>query len=215
MKSPLIVDATAGTLSTVAENYLKTIYSHTEWQPDALTSSQLAARLGLAPSSITEMVRKLSHQGLVEHARYGTIVLTSAGRAAALRMVRRHRLIETWLVREFGYGWDEVHDEAEVLEHALSDRLLDAIDERLGHPTADPHGDPIPAADGSVPQLNGVLASTLTPGIEARVVRISDRDPNVLRRLAVGGVGIGSLIVGAQLAHDVAEHVWVTATDRS
>jgi DtxR family Mn-dependent transcriptional regulator len=215
VKSPLIVDATAGTLSTVAENYLKTIYSHTEWQPDALTSSQLAARLGLAPSSITEMVRKLSHQGLVEHARYGTIVLTSAGRAAALRMVRRHRLIETWLVREFGYGWDEVHDEAEVLEHALSDRLLDAIDERLGHPTADPHGDPIPAADGSVPQLNGVLASTLTPGIEARVVRISDRDPNVLRRLAVGGVGIGSLIVGAQLAHDVAEHVWVTATDRS
>jgi len=196
-------------LSTVAENYLKTIYSHTEWQPDALTSSQLAARLGLAPSSITEMVRKLSHQGLVEHARYGTIVLTPAGRAAALRMVRRHRLIETWLVREFGYGWDEVHDEAEVLEHALSDRLLDAIDERLGHPTADPHGDPIPAADGSVPQLNGVLASTLAPGTPVHVVRISDREPEVLRRLAEVGVGVGSSISGGQLADDLAEHVWV------
>ena len=201
MRSPLIADSVvpATPLSTVAENYLKTIYGHTEWQPDAMTSSQLAARLGLAPSSITEMVRKLTHQGLVEHARYGTIVLTPAGRAAALRMVRRHRLIETWLVREFGYGWDEVHDEAEVLEHALSDRLLDAIDARLGHPTADPHGDPIPAADGSMAQLNGVLASKIEPGAEARVVRISDRDPQVLRRLAEAGVGVGSSILGAQL----------------
>jgi DtxR family Mn-dependent transcriptional regulator len=205
---------TPAPLTTVAENYLKTIYSHTEWQPDPLTSSQLAARLGLAPSSITEMVRKLSHQGLVEHARYGTIVLTPAGRAAALRMVRRHRLIETWLVREFGYGWDEVHDEAEVLEHALSDRLLDAIDVRLGHPTADPHGDPIPAADGTVPQLSGTLASQLGPGATARIVRISDRDPEVLRRLGQEGIGVGSAIVGGQLADDLAGHVWVTDSTR-
>ena len=196
-------------LSTVAENYLKAIYSHTEWQPDPMTSSQLAARLGLAPSSITEMVRKLGVQGLVEHARYGAIVLTPAGRAEALRMVRRHRLIETWLVREFGYGWDEVHDEAEVLEHALSDRLLDAIDARLGHPTADPHGDPIPAADGSVPPLDGVLATTLPAGERARVLRISDRDPEVLRLLATEGVGVGSEIAGAQLPDAVAGHVWV------
>lgn len=202
-------------MSTVAENYLKTIYGHTEWQPDALTSSQLAARLGLAPSSITEMVRKLSQQGLVEHARYGTIVLTPAGRAEALRMVRRHRLIETWLVREFGYGWDEVHDEAEVLEHALSDRLLDAIDVQLGHPTRDPHGDPIPSADGSVPSLAGILASTLAAGTTARVVRISDRDPEVLRRLAQVGVGVGSAISGGELMDDVAGHVWVAATDDS
>jgi DtxR family Mn-dependent transcriptional regulator len=174
-----------------------------------MTSSQLAARLGLAPSSITEMVRKLSAQGLVEHARYGTIVLTAAGRAEALRMVRKHRLIETWLVREFGYGWDEVHDEAEVLEHALSDRLLDAIDVKLGHPRADPHGDPIPAADGSVPPLDGVLASALPPGELGRVLRISDRDPDVLRLLAAEGVGVGSQIAGAQLPDDAAGHVWV------
>lgn len=174
-----------------------------------MTSSQLAARLGLAPSSITEMVRKLSLQGLVEHARYGAIVLTPRGRTEALRMVRRHRLIETWLVREFGYGWDEVHDEAEVLEHALSDRLLDAIDARLGHPTADPHGDPIPAADGSVPALTGVLASSLSPGNVAHIVRISDRDPAVLRRLAEAGIGIGTSVSGGQLADDVAGHVWV------
>ena len=156
------------------------------------------------------MVRKLGHQGLVEHARYGAIVLTPAGRTEALRMVRRHRLIETWLVREFGYGWDEVHDEAEVLEHALSDRLLAAIDARLGHPTADPHGDPIPAADGSVPALTGFLASSLSPGNVAHIVRISDRDPAVLRSLAEAGIGIGTSVSGGQLGDDVAGHVWVT-----
>jgi DtxR family Mn-dependent transcriptional regulator len=174
-----------------------------------MTSSQLAARLGLAPSSVTEMVKKLTLQGLVEHALYGVIVLTSAGRTEALRMVRRHRLIETWLVREFGYGWDEVHDEAEVLEHALSDRLLDAIDARLGHPRSDPHGDPIPSADGSVPALAGVLASAMAAGDVAHVVRISDRDPTVLRRLAEGGIGIGSSVANGEIPDDLADHVWV------
>lgn len=177
-----------------------------------MTSSQLATRLGLAPSSVTEMVKKLTVQGLVEHALYGTIVLTPVGRAEALRMVRRHRLIETWLVSEFGYGWDEVHDEAEVLEHVLSDRMLDAIDVRLGHPTADPHGDPIPGADGSVPVLDGVPAVTLPPGGKGRVVRISDRDPAVLRRLATEGVAVGSEVRAAQLADDVASHVWVVVS---
>ena len=174
-----------------------------------MTSSQLAARLGLVPSSITEMVRKLGQQGLVEHARYGSIVLTARGRAEALRMVRRHRLIETWLVREFGYGWDEVHDEAEILEHALSNKLLDAIDARLGHPTADPHGDPIPGPDGSVPELAGILAAALPPGAEGRIVRISDRDPEVLRRLAADGVDVGSSITSGELAPELADQVWV------
>ena len=213
MRSLLIAEPTplvpATPLSTVAENYLKTIYGHTEWQPDALTSSQLAVLLGLAPSSITEMVRKLSHQGLVEHARYGTIVLTPAGRAAALRMVRRHRLIETWLVREFGYGWDEVHDEAEVLEHALSDRLLDAIDVQLGHPTRDPHGDPIPSAAGVAPATVGVLLAALRPGSRGRIVRISDRDPAILRTIAQQGVGLDDEVEGGQLPDDLAAAIWV------
>lgn len=177
-----------------------------------MTSSQLAARLGLAPSSVTEMVKKLTVQGFVEHALYGTIVLTPRGQAEALRMVRRHRLIETWLVSEFGYGWDEVHDEAEVLEHVVSDRMLDAIDVRLGHPSADPHGDPIPAADGSVPTVNGIQAVALAPGECGRVVRISDRDPAVLRRLATQGVAVGSEVRGAQLADDVAGEVWVVVS---
>ena len=196
-------------MSIVAENYLKVIYSHTEWQPEAITSSQLAARLGLAPSSVTEMVRKLADQGLLEHAPYGVIRLTALGRAEALRMVRRHRVIETWLVGEFGYGWDEVHDEAEVLEHAVSDRLLDAMDARLGHPTADPHGDPIPQPDGTVPHRSGVLASALGAGERGLVVRISDRDPAVLRLLDDAGVGIGSSVVGGELPADAAAAVWV------
>lgn len=196
-------------LSTVAENYLKVIYAHTEWQPDAMTSSQLAARLGLAPSSVTEMVKKLTVQGLVEHALYGTIVLTPAGRTEALRMVRRHRLIETWLVSEFGYGWDEVHDEAEVLEHVVSDRMVDAIDARLGHPTADPHGDPIPSADGVVSPIRGVRLSEAGTASSVRVVRISDSDPGVLRLLESRGIGVGSRIDPGGLPAEAARAVWV------
>jgi DtxR family transcriptional regulator, Mn-dependent transcriptional regulator len=138
------------TTSPAIEDYLKTVYAHTEWQPDAITPKALADRLGIAPSSVTEMVKKMAEQGLVTHVPYKAIRLTDAGRARALAVVRRHRLIETWLVREMGYGWDEVHDEAEILEHAISDRLLEAIDARLGRPTRDPHGDAIPAADGTL-----------------------------------------------------------------
>ncbi len=205
-----IVESANGGLSTVAENYLKVIYGHTEWQPDPMTSSQLATRLGLAPSSVTEMVKKLTVQGFVEHALYGTIVLTSLGRTEALRMVRRHRLIETWLVSEFGYGWDEVHDEAEVLEHVVSDRMIDAIDARLGHPTADPHGDPIPGADGVVPPAQGVRLSEVESGGSVRVVRISDSDPEVLRLLEGRGIGVGTRLEPGGLPIEAARAVWVT-----
>ena len=186
------------------------IYGHTEWQPNPMTSSQLAAKLGLAPSSVTEMVKKLTVQGLVEHALYGTIVLTSRGRAEALRMVRRHRLIETWLVSEFGYGWDEVHDEAEVLEHVVSDRMIDAIAARLGHPTADPHGDPIPGADGVVPPARGVRLSDVATGSAVRAVRISDDDPEVLRLLEGRGIGVGTRFDPAGLPVEATRAVWVT-----
>jgi DtxR family Mn-dependent transcriptional regulator len=176
-----------------------------------MTSSQLAARLGLAASSVTEMVKKLSDQGLVEHARYGSIVLTQRGRSEALRMVRRHRLIETWLVDQFRYGWDEVHDEAEVLEHAVSDRLLDAIDAQLGRPDRDPHGDPIPRADGTVPDVQGGVFADAAPGSRGRIVRISDRDPDVLRRLAATGIGLDSVVSAGDLDAAAASAVWVVA----
>jgi len=171
--------------NAVVEDYLKAVYAHTEWQPQPITSGALAARLGLAASTVTEMVKKLVAQGLVRHEPYGAIELTDAGRALALRMVRRHRLIETWLVEHVGYTWDEVHDEAEVLEHAMSDRLLDALDAQLGHPARDPHGDPIPAADGSISRPDAVLLASVEGGT---VVRISDRDPLLLRHLEASGV---------------------------
>ena len=130
--------------SAAIDDYLKTIYHHTEWQDDPITPSQLAAELALAPSTVTEMVQKLAAQGLVTHRPYGPIGLTPEGERRAAAIVRRHRLVETWLVREFGYGWDEVHDEAEILEHAVSDLMMARIDAKLGYPQRDPHGDPIP-----------------------------------------------------------------------
>lgn len=155
------------------------------------------------------MIKKLVSQGLVTHAPYGAITLTDAGRAEALRMVRRHRLVETWLVEGFGYTWDEVHDEAEVLEHALSDRLLAAIDAQLGHPVRDPHGDPIPDADGVVRRPDAVLASQLEPGTRGRVARISDRDPEVLRRLGDERIGLDTVVEVGELPDGAADSVWV------
>ena len=172
------------------EDYVKVIYAHTEWQPEPITTSVLAGRLGLAASSVTEMVKKLGAQGLVDHVPYGAVSLTTDGTALALRMLRRHRLIETWLVRSFDYAWDEVHDEAEVLEHALSDRLLDKIDDGLGRPTRDPHGDPIPSRDGVVDQPSAVLLRHASAGETAFVARISDRDPLLLRHLEAEGFTI-------------------------
>lgn len=187
------------TSADAADDYLKTIYSHTEWQADPITPNQLATRLGLAPSSVTEMVKKLYAAGLVDHRPYSPITLTAAGEQRALAMLRRHRLIETWLVRVHGYGWDEVHDEAEVLEHALSDRLLDAIDVQLGRPSRDPHGDLIPAADGSLRRPEAVRLDHAAFGFTGRVVRISDRDPDVLRVLDQLGITLDEPIGVAEL----------------
>ncbi len=193
-------------MNSVIEDYLKVIYSHTEWQPDPITTGALAARLGLAASSVTEMVKKLVAQGLVVHEPYGAVELTPDGTALALRMLRRHRLIETWLVDLVGYRWDEVHDEAEVLEHAMSDRLLDALDAQLGHPVRDPHGDPIPAADGTVQRPD---ARPLLEVEGGTVVRISDRDPLVLRHLHAEGIGLDSVVRRDDLAAEAAAAVWV------
>ncbi|WP_127473472.1 metal-dependent transcriptional regulator [Microbacterium sulfonylureivorans] len=209
--------------SPAVDDYLKTIYHHTEWQTERITPSQLAAELGLAPSSVTEMVQKLAAQGLVTHRPYGPIALTEAGEQRAASIIRRHRLIETWLVREFGYAWDEVHDEAEVLEHAISDRLLEGIDERLGRPRYDPHGDAIPDASGRVDRVPFVLLGTAAAGHIGRVLRVSDRDPELLRAVEAAGVAVGAeatvrdaatlRIAGADVALPTAaaEAVWLSA----
>lgn len=215
--------------STATEDYVKAIYHHTEWQPEPVTPSQLATRLGLANSTVTEMVKKLAAAGLVHHRPYGAIELTRDGVALAVRQVRRHRVVETWLVERHGYAWDEVHDEAEVLEHALSDRLLDSIARSLGDPVRDPHGDPIPARDGSVARPDAVLLADARLGHAGAVVRISDDDPAMLRFLAESGIALdarlevlgqkpysGSIQVRTDagtvdLGPEVAQAIWLAA----
>lgn len=177
--------------SPAIDDYLKTVYAHTEWQDAPITPSVLAAKLGIAPSSVTEMVKKLAALGLVSHEPYRAVRLTPEGERRALEMVRRHRLIETWLVEEFGYAWDEVHEEAEVLEHTISDRLLGKIDERLGRPRFDPHGDPIPDAAGRVEREGYVLLAEAALGHAGRILRVSDRDPGLLRQIERAGIAVG------------------------
>ncbi|WP_245722204.1 metal-dependent transcriptional regulator [Nocardia crassostreae] len=171
----------APVLSSVAQDYLKIIWTAQEWSQDKVTTKLLAERMEVSASTVSEAVRKLTEQGLVEHARYGAITLTEDGRRAAIAMVRRHRLIETFLVNELGYGWDEVHDEAEVLEHAVSETLMARIDAKLGHPDRDPHGDPIPSVDGAVPTPPATQLSDYRDGESGWVARISDSDPAMLR----------------------------------
>lgn len=170
--------------SSSIEDYVKVIYSFTEWQDKPITSSQLAQRLGVANSSVSEMVRKLKDQGLVDHKPYSAITLTRDGVRLALSMVRRHRLIETYLVQQLGYSWDEVHDEAEQLEHAVSDTFIERMAAKLGNPLRDPHGDPIPGPDGTVVMPPAHLLNDLDRGHTGRITRISDDNPDLLRYLA-------------------------------
>jgi len=175
-------------LSTVAQDYLKVIWSATEWAETPITVKQLAERLGVRAATISDGIRRLADQGMLVHEPYGGIELTDAGRRHAVAMVRRHRLIETFLVEELGYGWDEVHDEAEVLEHAVSDELVERIDRRLGYPSRDPHGDPIPSADGIAHRPDATPMLAAHTGVPLTVSRISDADPAILRYLADRGI---------------------------
>lgn len=168
-------------LTHSAQDYLKLIWTATEWSATPITVSAMAERVGVTPPTVSDGIRKLAKQGLVTHAPYGSIELTDLGRKHALTMVRRHRLLETFLVDVLGYGWDEVHDEAEVLEHAVSDRLVERIDAHLGHPTHDPHGDPIPSADGQAHLPPAGQLSGVAPVREVTIARISDANPEMLR----------------------------------
>ena len=181
-------------LSSVAQDYLKIIWSATEWSDDPVTVKQLSERMGVRAATVSDGIRRLAEQGLVAHERYGGVELTDAGRRHAVAMVRRHRLIETFLVEELGYGWDEVHDEAEVLEHAVSDELVERLDRRLGFPARDPHGDPIPTADGTPRRPDAVPLLDAETGTPLSVARISDADPAVLRYLGERGIGLDTVL---------------------
>lgn len=175
------------------ENYVKTIYLiGEEGEQKAASTGELARRLGVSPGSVTSMLRTLADSGLADYQAYEGVRLSEAGTRLALRILRRHRLIELFLARTLGLTWDEVHEEAEHLEHAVSDRLIDRIDEYLHYPRHDPHGDPIPKPDGSLDtKPNEPLACfhTQTPFVLERVL---DQSPEFLRYLSQSGLGIGS-----------------------
>lgn len=181
-------------LSASTQNYLRTIWGLTEWSSEPVTLTLIAQRMELKLSSVSDAIRRMSSQGLVDHAPYGAVVLTAAGRAGAVAMVRRHRLIESFLVRVLGYSWDQVHDEAENLEHAVSDFMIERIDDLLGRPTRDPHGDPIPTADGAVSIPEAQPLTWVEAGSQVVIERISDADPDMLQFFESHG-----LVVGANL----------------
>src|SRR5437867_3912879 len=170
--------------SSTVENYLKAIYLGVGALTPGhrlLPMGQLAAALGVAPGTATTMVKTLAESGLVEYEPYTGVTLTPAGEKLAALVLRRHRLIELFLVQVMGLRWDEVHDEAEQLEHVVSDRLIERIDEMLGRPEVDPHGDPIPSADGAIAPLPQDNLLTCPMGQTLKVTRITDQDPAFLR----------------------------------
>lgn len=170
-------------LTAPVEDYLKAIYE-IELGGTAAATNDIAQRLSIAPASVSGMVRRLAEQGLIAYERYRGVHLTESGRRAALRTLRRHRVIEAYLAKALGYAWDRVHAEAERLEHAVSDELVDRMAAAIGEPTVDPHGAPIPTRDGSVDERRLVSLADLEAGEHARVVRVSDEDAQRLRYLA-------------------------------
>ena len=170
--------------SSTVENYLKTIYAgsgSSRAGSRLLPMGRLAAALGVTPGTATTMVKTLAESGLVKYEPYAGVRLTRAGEKLAALVLRRHRLVELFLVQVMGLRWDEVHDEAELLEHVVSDRLIDRMDEMLGRPEADPHGDPIPDSDGVVKPQQGQTLLTCPLRVPMRVTRVLDQDKDFLR----------------------------------
>ncbi len=188
----MVKDSPAET-TRVAEDYVTLIWKACEWPDDGRrpTTTELAASLGVTLSTVSANLKRLAREGLIRYEPYGAIELTEQGEQIALQMVRRHRLIETFLVQQLGYPWDQVHDEADRLEHAVSDTLMDRIDALLGYPEIDPHGDPIPR-QGSAPAISATLLSGCAPGELVQIVRISDEEPDILKFLADQRIALGT-----------------------
>jgi DtxR family Mn-dependent transcriptional regulator len=177
--------------SPAIEDYSKAIYALEQRDREPVSTNALAERLGVTPASASGMVKRLGELGLVTHQRYRGVSLTDAGRRVALHVIRHHRLLELYLVKDLGVPWDRVHQEAEVLEHVLSDELEELIAAKLGNPTHDPHGDPIPTADLIIDEPPTDSLDSLPAGARGTFVRVSDSDPEMLRYLADRGIAPG------------------------
>jgi len=164
------------------EDFLKAVYS-LQQRMERVSTNALAEVLAISAPSVTDMARRMEKDGLVDYQKYRGVVLTEQGQDIALRVLRRHRLIELYLVEELGYALHEVHLEADQLEHAVSDRFVEAVARKLGNPDVDPHGDPIPAADGTIIRPDTVPLSELEAGVPARVSRLIANDPEMLQHI--------------------------------
>jgi DtxR family Mn-dependent transcriptional regulator len=180
-----------GALSRSVEDYLKAVYQLTEREPDAATSD-IAERLGVAPASVTGMIKRMAESGLLEHEPYRGARLTAQGRQAALAVVRRHRIIEAYLINKLGYDWASVHDEAERLEHAASDELIERMAFALGGPRYDPHGAPIPTRDGVIEQPAYLRLADVDEGARVTLRLVGDDDSERLRYLK--GIGLMPMV---------------------
>jgi DtxR family transcriptional regulator, Mn-dependent transcriptional regulator len=178
-------------VTVAVQDYAKAIYT-LESRDGSASTTGLAELLEVRPASVSGMLRKLAELGLVEHEPYRGVRLTKRGRRVALEVIRHHRLLELFLVESLGMGWDEVHAEAEVLEHALSEGLEELIAAKLGDPTVDPHGDPIPTRELTLAQADTQNLYELEPGEAATFVRVSDADPEMLRFLGERGISPGA-----------------------
>jgi DtxR family Mn-dependent transcriptional regulator len=178
-----VARAGRGSLTAPVEDYLKAIYAIGKGTGAAATN-EIAQRLAIAPASVSGMVRRLADQGLLAYERYRGVKLTESGRRAALRTLRRHRVIEAYLAEALDYPWDRVHAEAERLEHAASDELIDRMAATIGEPEFDPHGAPIPTREGAVDETEYRSLADLDAGAAGTVVRVADEDPEMLRYLA-------------------------------
>lgn len=218
--------------SLTIENYAKAILQICGVGGDhPATTGQLAEALSVSPGTVTSMLKTLSEAGLASYTPYEGVRLTEAGNRLALRVLRRHRLIELFLFRTLELPWDEVHEEAEHMEHAASDRLIDRIDAFLGFPACDPHGDPIPRSDGTFVASNAKPLTQLLAGARFRIERVLDQSPDFLRYLSASGLHLGveaelisnevgsgviTLAIGASrptLSHGFAEKVLVAKLD--
>ena len=181
-------------LSRSAEDYLKAIYGLTE-RGDTASTSAIAEVLAVQPASVTGMIKRLADGELLEHVPYRGVRLTELGVREALRVLRRHRVIETYLCERLGYTWDDVHEEAERLEHAVSDRLVEHMADALHFPSHDPHGAPIPTSSGEIEATDFLTLADAAPGVELRVRAVQDEDPGELRSLEATGLTPGTCLL--------------------
>lgn len=182
------------------ENYLKAVYKLSDENKSQVYTTDIAKKMGTSSASVTDMIQKLGKKNFIVYKKYQGVKLTEQGRKAALSIIRKHRLWEMFLAEKLKFGWDEVHAVAEQLEHISSEKLIERLDEFLGYPAADPHGDPIPDSNGKIPAQRSVLLSSLNEGNKAIIAGVIDHHPSFLKHLETIGFNVGTTLKVDEIA---------------